>query len=232
MTLLVIGMLTASAAWLLWPKGADRLRAFVGPHRRAGTAPRTRHGGEPVSVADLMDELASMLRAGASSAESFAQLAAVHAGDGQAQFTHAVAGRIALGDTPPQAIRSSISVLTADDRRAASGLAAGWQLAAECGVPLSDVLRRHAGSVRADADAGRAREAAMAGPRATVTVLTWLPIGGIGLGMILGAHPLAAFTGSPAGWACLIAGVSLLLLGRRWMAMLMARAGRSRGKAS
>ncbi|GAB3557790.1 type II secretion system F family protein [Spelaeicoccus albus] len=246
MTVLLIGVFTAAAAWLLRPRGADLLRRYVRPRgrtdgrttrgrigrRRTSARAADRRGGrEPVAVADLMDELSSMLRAGAASGDVFAQLAAVHADDEQTEFTRAVAGRVDLGDTVSQAIRASMSVLAENDRRAATGLAAGWQLAAECGVPLAGCIGRYAESVRSDADARRAREAAMAGPRSTVTVLTWLPIGGVGLGILLGARPLAAFTGSAAGWVCLLAGVGLLLVGRRWMAILLARAGRSGGKA-
>lgn len=194
MTVLLIGVFTAAAAWLLRPRGADLLRRYVRPRgrtdgrttrgrigrRRTSARAADRRGGrEPVAVADLMDELSSMLRAGAASGDVFAQLAAVHADDEQTEFTRAVAGRVDLGDTVSQAIRASMSVLAENDRRAATGLAAGWQLAAECGVPLAGCIGRYAESVRSDADARRAREAAMAGPRSTVTVLTWLPIGGV-----------------------------------------------------
>lgn len=239
MTAVPVGVLCALAVWLLWPKGAERLREFAPAGRAPSIGRRNgrrklrrrgagRGGAEPVTVADLMDELASMLRAGATNGEVFRQLELLHVGDEQAEFTRDVAGQVALGEPVSAAIRSAVGALPSGDRSAAAGLAAGWQVAAECGVPLAGCITRYAASVRSEADARRAREAAMAGPRATVTVLTWLPAGGLGLAMVLGARPLAVFTGSTAGWVCLLAGVGLLVVGRRWMAFLLARAGRRR----
>lgn len=214
------------------PAGGTAARGAVAGSRPTSnfrSGKRRSGGAEPVTIADLMDELSSMLRAGATHAEVFRQLQSLHAGDDQAEFTKVVAGQVALGEPASEAIRSALAAVSPVDRPAAAGLAAGWQVAAECGVPLADCITRYAASVRSDADARRAREAAMAGPRATVTVLTWLPAGGVGLGMLLGARPIETFTGSVAGWVCLIAGIGLLVLGRRWMAYLLARAGKPAG---
>lgn len=227
MTAVVVGLCCAAAGWLLWPRAGERLRAVV--RTRPGRPPgRT---AETVTMADLLDEMASLLHAGTPIGDIFDRLAAVHTKDSEVGFVHEAARRSSLGETGPDAIDGSLDGLGPDDRRTLSGLAACWRLALESGVPLADVVSRYAVASRADADGVRARRAAIAGPRATTTILTWLPIGGIGLGALLGAHPVNTLTSSPTGIACLLGGIGLLLFGRWWMSAMLAGAlKRRRGR--
>lgn len=100
-------------------------------------------------------------------------------------------------------------------------LAACFDIAEASGCPLADVLARFAAQLEVEDDADAARQTALAGPKATVSLLTWLPAMGLGLGMALGVDPLAMLFGTPLGMAALAAGVALTIAGRIWSARLV-----------
>lgn len=100
-------------------------------------------------------------------------------------------------------------------------LAACFDIAEASGCPLADVLARFAAQLEVEEDAHAARQTALAGPKATVRLLTWLPGMGLGLGMALGVDPLAMLFGTPLGMAALAAGVALTVAGRIWSARLV-----------
>lgn len=102
-----------------------------------------------------------------------------------------------------------------------SELAACVSVSERSGAPLAGVLGRYATQLEGSLDQQAARETAMAGPQATVRLLTWLPVGGLGLGYLLGADPLAVLAGSPLGWLAAAAGVTLALIGRLWSRSLV-----------
>lgn len=103
-------------------------------------------------------------------------------------------------------------------------LAACLDIAEASGCPLADVLTRFAGQLEVEDDADAARQTALAGPKATVALLTWLPLMGLGLGTALGVDPLAVLLGTPLGLAALGAGIALTAAGRAWSARLVAAA--------
>ena len=100
-------------------------------------------------------------------------------------------------------------------------LAACFDIAEASGCPLADVLARFAAQLEVEDDADAARQTALAGPKATVSLLTWLPVMGLGLGMALGVDPLAILFGTPLGMAALAAGLALTVAGRIWSARLV-----------
>jgi tight adherence protein B len=100
-------------------------------------------------------------------------------------------------------------------------LAACFEVAESSGCPLADVLTRFAAHLEAEDDAADARQTALAGPRATVRILTWLPFLGLGLGLLLGADPWAVLLGSPFGLAALATGIALTVVARIWSARLV-----------
>jgi tight adherence protein B len=110
------------------------------------------------------------------------------------------------------------------DARTWSELAACFDIAEASGCPLADVLTRFAAQLEAEDDADAARGTALAGPKATVALLTWLPVLGLGLGAALGVDPLAVLLGTPLGLAALAAGAGLTVAGRIWSAKLVATA--------
>lgn len=110
------------------------------------------------------------------------------------------------------------------DVRIWSELAACFDIAEASGCPLADVLTRFAAQLEVEDDADAARQTALAGPKATVSLLTWLPVLGLGLGTALGVDPVAVLLGTPLGLAALAAGAGLTVAGRIWSAKLVATA--------
>lgn len=100
-------------------------------------------------------------------------------------------------------------------------LAACFDVAEASGCPLADVLTRFAAHLEAEDDAEAARQTALAGPKTTVRILTWLPFLGLGLGVLLGVEPLAILVGTPLGLTALGAGLALTAAGRIWSARLV-----------
>lgn len=107
-----------------------------------------------------------------------------------------------------------------------SEVAACFEICEGSGAPVAEVLSRLATSLDAEDDAAAMRETALAGPQATVRLLTWLPFIGLGLGVLMGVDPLRVLLGSPVGWVCLGVGIFLVLFGRHWSNRLIKSAAR------
>lgn len=153
-----------------------------------------------------------------------------------------VAARLRTGMELPQAWRATLAgqpgtpatldelaaTLPAGPRAdAVAGARAAVAVAERIGAPVADVLECCAqGLAEAEEGAGQ-RRTAMAAPRATARLLAWLPLAGLGLGLLLGVDPVAVFADGGAGTASLLLGFMLMLLGRRWSALLVRRAERS-----
>jgi tight adherence protein B len=139
------------------------------------------------------------------------------------------AARAAAGTGAPvsEAVRRSLPAAfprAGRECRIWSQLAACFDIAEASGCPLADVLTRFAAQLEVEDDADAARQTALAGPKATVRLLTWLPLMGLGLGMALGVDPLAILLGTPLGLATLVAGIALTVAGRVWSARLVTAA--------
>lgn len=89
-------------------------------------------------------------------------------------------------------------------------------LSEQTGAPLSQLVEQLADSMDDSAELSAAVHTAVAGPKLTQLILTLLPVGGVGLGQIMGADPLASLLGGGFGLACLVGGLCFLLLGRWW----------------
>lgn len=100
-------------------------------------------------------------------------------------------------------------------------VAACWRVGAR-GSGLAASLRTMGESARAAEDVRVEMEGQLAGPRATARMLAGLPVLGIGLGVLLGADPLAWLLGTPPGVACLVAGVALTAVGTWWTGRIAA----------
>jgi tight adherence protein B len=108
--------------------------------------------------------------------------------------------------------------------RAWTQMAACWEASELTGAPLAVLLENYADHLQQELDADAARRTALAGPRATSALLGWLPLLGLGLGMLMGVDPLGTLLGTPAGRAALAAGAGLLVLARVWSRRLVDRA--------
>jgi tight adherence protein B len=148
----------------------------------------------------------------------------------------------ALGLPTAEAVRSACwkgagRPETGGGRRGAGGLPQEqrqvWLELAAClevcevsGAPVAAVLARLADRLETEEDTAELRKTALAGPRATVRLLAWLPFVGLGLGMAMGVDPLGVLLGGPFGWACLGTGLALVAAGRWWSHHLISAAAR------
>jgi tight adherence protein B len=215
---------------------------------------RTPHRQTDVPLALLVEQSAALLRGGRDLARLWDELWLLYGGEpspgrsasgiatlAPASRANLAAARAAAGSGAPMgaAIRSAATGRASgaaapgrheaeEDRRAWIQFAACFDVAEASGCPLADVLTRFAAQLEAEDDAEAARQTALAGPRATVRLLSWLPILGLGLGMALGVDPMNILLGEPAGIAALAAGFILTAAGRIWSARLVrAAAGRA-----
>ena len=96
-------------------------------------------------------------------------------------------------------------------------VAAAWSVTDRVGGPVATVLERIGAGLEADRLHREAVDAALAGPRATTTLLAVLPLLGVALGRAMGADPVQLLLHRPLGWALLAAAAVLELLGLAWM---------------
>lgn len=95
-------------------------------------------------------------------------------------------------------------------------LARAWQVAVTTGAPLGPSLETVATALRADEEVDRLVAGELAAPRLTGLLLALLPMGGAGLGYLIGGDPIGFLTGTPWGWGCLLAGCLLACVGLLW----------------
>lgn len=104
---------------------------------------------------------------------------------------------------------------------AVASVARAWRVATLTGAPLASALRVSAHVARERHRLARAVEVATAGPRATVAVLTLLPVAGAGLAAVMGVGP-ASLYGHPVAQASAGTGALLILLGQVWVRRMVA----------
>lgn len=207
---------------------------------------KSRDGTVGVSLTLVVQQLAALLKGGRSPGRLWEELWILYGRPVAAQDAGPVPGSLAPASIEVLAAARAAAAngipVSAAIRRALSGggavgasvrhrdariwadLAACFDIAEASGCPLADVLTRFAAQLEVEDDAEAARQTALAGPKATVALLTWLPVLGLGLGAALGVDPLAVLLGTPLGLAALAAGVGLTVAGRIWSAKLVAAA--------
>lgn len=171
--------------------------------------------GGPSTPAAAVLRLAVLLEAGLPPLVAWRQLA----------DTDAIAARVAEADG---ADRLPAAILDATrDADAASDwacVAAAWRVATDAGAPLAATLARLGDVLLATDDARREVAIALAGPLSTSRIVLALPALGLLGGALLGVDTFGVLATTPPGWFCLVAGGGLLLVARRWMRRLVARA--------
>ncbi|WP_052595560.1 type II secretion system F family protein [Luteipulveratus mongoliensis] len=105
-----------------------------------------------------------------------------------------------------------------------------WTLSDRLGTPLAEALTSATSSLRARLEHERRVRVLTAGPRATMQLLTLLPLGGAGLAPLIGVSPAQVYTG-PVVLLAGVPGVILLLLGRAMVARMVRRATAERSIA-
>jgi tight adherence protein B len=96
-------------------------------------------------------------------------------------------------------------------------LAHAWSLSEDMGAPLAQAVRTTSGLLEARVAHERRLTSAVAGARATVNVLTVLPLGGPLLALVLGIGPVELYAGSRLTLGSLVLGLCLAGIGRWWV---------------
>lgn len=110
-----------------------------------------------------------------------------------------------------------------DEVPALGRIAQAWSISVGSGLPMAsllDALRRDLVQRR---EFVARTEAGLAGPRATAMVLAGLPVLGIALGQLMGAHPIGVLLGSSFGSILLVVGVLLAAAGLTWSDAIVAK---------
>lgn len=172
------------------------------------------------TVASVVQRLAVLLAAGVVPASGWGYLA-----DGvDAGVVPFVARAAAAGRPVSESIVAAIEHGAHADEQAWRGLAAAWQVASEAGASLAPSLRQLASSLRDLAQTRRDLAVALAGPIATARMVLILPLVGVLFGLALGFDTLGTLFTTVPGWACLVMGIGLMVVARRWNRRLVARA--------
>lgn len=100
-------------------------------------------------------------------------------------------------------------------------LAAAWQLSEASGAPMAPALQRISLALHDVTKLRERRSVLLAGPKATIALVSGLPVLAIALGWLLGFDPLASLL-SPIGAVLGVVGVLLLSLGIWWANQLTA----------
>ncbi|GGH61181.1 type II secretion system F family protein [Rothia aerolata] len=203
----------------LWPNLAWRMSALL----KAGCSPATvfeRLRAEQAPIEAPSDPLERLLTA--------SDRAALTAAREDLDTVLSCCARSARGGRPVfSALETVGSSLAREYSRArVAELAACWMISERTGAGLAETLERLARFYESEIDLTQARDSAMSGPKSTGHILSWLPLLGLGLGMLMGTDPLGVLFGSVPGVVAAVLGLGLALVGRRWTARLVTSAER------
>ncbi|MFZ3272526.1 MAG: type II secretion system F family protein [Mycobacterium sp.] len=168
-----------------------------------------------------IDILVGELRVGAHPAQAFAVAADETAGP-VSDSCRAVAARARLGADVSAGLRNvaEASALPAQWDR----LAVCWQLAADHGLAMSTLMRAAQRDIAERQRFSAHVKSAMAGARATATILASLPVLSVLMGQLIGARPVAFLLGGHAGGWLMVVGLTLVCGGLLWSDRITDRA--------
>jgi tight adherence protein B len=238
---MLIALLVAAAA-LAWPDQFGRRRLAILPAvpptsaltstlTSAGTGSRSAlvrglrwgHGRRdpglsPADLLALLEAIAPALEAGIAPASALRIAADSRSGSGRPDRLAALARDMASA-AADGAMLGPLWRLAADSAGSAELmlLAQAWSLSEDLGAPLAHAVRTTAGLLEARLAHERRLAAAVAGARATVNLLTVLPLAGPLLALVLGIGPGELFGGSQLTQGSLALGLCLAAIGRLWV---------------
>lgn len=143
-----------------------------------------------------------------------------------AELDEAIASLIARLDAglPPGSMRAITATI---DGGLGRFVRASIAISAVTGCRLRDALAIAASAIRAQEEIQTSRKLAMAGPRATVWVLSALPVVAICLGVALGANPVGVLIDGGVGSVLAAVGIGLAAIGWLWSRALIAQVARA-----
>ncbi|MGH3517924.1 MAG: type II secretion system F family protein [Haloechinothrix sp.] len=198
----VVAALFGGTGWNRWKARSER---------RARNAART-------GLAEALGHFVAELRAGAHPAAA-AESVSTDALPDAAAALRAIASATRLGGDIDAAL-TGVAVTTPELRSPLLQLGRAWALAQRHGIPLAEVADAVRRDMAACARFAAQTHAKMAGPRASASVLTGLPLLGLGLGEAMGAQPLRLLASSTAGQFLLLVGAALIWAGMLWSGRL------------
>lgn len=208
--LLVAAVAAAFAGTLAGPVAALVAAGYLGAATVALLRLRSAHrlGRKRAAALDAVATLAADLRAGLAPGSALAAVwPRLSAGiDGPAPPQSMMDDPVSMLRSAPEPARSAVT----------QRLAAAWQVSADTGAPLAEVLDRLDTDLRARERIRLRAAAQAAGARATAALLAALPIAGLLLGYGIGADPIRILLHTAAGAACATGAMCLQLLGLLW----------------
>lgn len=208
-----ICLLSTAAATLLGTGAAITTGVLAGTtliRVRRSRAARAREAGS----ADLLDALelvVAELRVGAHPGAAAETAATDGRGTAAAAFAIA-AGRSKLGGSAADGLDSTTSPIAPELAR----IATAWRIAEEHGLALAELLTATRTDLHSRLRFRSRTTAALAGARATATVLAALPLLGIALGHLMGATPLTVLLTPGPGTLLLPLGATFACAGLLW----------------
>ena len=214
-------MLAGLWLWLPARQFADRTRdsGMLGGRKlrpgRAGTQQR-----ELSMDAEIIRELAALMRSGLMGPQALEALLLVRT----EQCPVLVALRRLKAQAKFRGDRPFATEHTEGHEEDGSVQKLSWclDLSSRTGAPLAGVLDQLAEDLEAELLARQSFDAAMAGPRATTRLLTWLPVAGLGAGFMLGIDVGSTLLTSWPAQLSLAVGAGLWVLNRIWCRRLLA----------
>lgn len=219
---MLILLLCAAAFWL-WIPGTSSRRTSGTSLRNFALRGHARRGDAPKSLlaedARTIRELAALVRSGLTLYPAVEAL--LTAEQSQCPVYQALRQLRAIHRLGARNTSPREPVITGTEGSSVQRLYWCLEVSERSGASLAEVLERLADDLEADVMASQAFDAAMAGPKATTKLLTWLPLVGFGAGMLLGIDVLGALTTSWAAQLSVAVGLSLWLLNRLWCQYLL-----------
>ncbi len=211
------------------PLALHSARLELPPRRRGGRRGRRARAAAVAEALSVLDAVGPALRVGLPSATALAHLAQTSPSRGS--LVHElVAVENGLGRHGVHPARASPIGQVWWSAAARSGaeelelVGAAWTLADVSGVALADAVDL-AGRLLRESRSRQARlDVLLAGPRATMALLTMLPLAGPAVGLLFGIAPLRLYAGSPLSLLSAACGIALLVVGRLWCRALLRRA--------
>lgn len=219
MSLLVVSLVLAAA--LCWPgRGAAAGVAVAEPPLRTDRRPGRR--GSPLAdlegLARVADLLAMTLRSGATPPTAV-RVVARESPQPWADVLLDVHASLSTGGPAGQVWRTH-----ARQRPELNALAGAWALSEDLGVALAPSMTTSAQVLRAQVQARRRLDAATSGARATMGLLTLLPLVGMGAGLAFGLAPWDVYGHSAVTMVSVGVGLGLTALGWIICRWVLARA--------
>jgi len=215
--------------WMVPSAGQVRMRRLEGTDDTSGFDIRTwflartqRSGAMNPErrLVHALRALAAELSAGSTPADALERAA----GD-PSLWPHALAAA-RFGESIPQGLQRDATATPAVAAQLRQ-LSASWHVGAAHGAGLVTSIERLALSVQAQFELRSVLNSELAAPRATMRMLSALPLVGVAMGYLLGADPIAWFLGSSIGGLFVAAAVALTIAGVVWTRRIVQRVDRA-----